>query len=58
VDFYEMQGRIYFEELTFYPGSGLEEFTPSEWDKRLGDMIKLPETECNEKNLEGDYYDK
>ena len=43
VDFYEVQGNIYFGEMTFYPGSGFEEFTPSEWDKTLGDWIRLPE---------------
>ncbi len=42
VDFYEINGHIYFGELTFYPGAGLEEFTPSKWDKILGDWIVLP----------------
>lgn len=41
VDFYEIQGKPYFGELTFYPGSGFEEFTPEEWDYKLGEMIKL-----------------
>jgi hypothetical protein len=43
VDFYEVKGRPYFGELTFYPGSGLEEFSPEKWDKKLGELIKLPE---------------
>lgn len=43
VDFYEVQGKIYFGEITFFPGSGLEEFTPSEWDEHLGKWIKLDE---------------
>ncbi len=42
VDFYEVNGKIFFGELTFYPGSGLEEFSPEIWDKKLGDMIDLP----------------
>lgn len=42
VDFYEVSGRIYFGELTFFPGSGFEEFTPECWDKILGDWIELP----------------
>ena len=42
VDFYEVNQKIYFGELTFYPGSGLEEFTPSEWDDILGSWIELP----------------
>ncbi|TDE04762.1 ATP-grasp fold amidoligase family protein [Flavobacterium sandaracinum] len=42
VDFYETNGKLYFGELTFFPGSGWEEFTPEEWDYKLGSMIKLP----------------
>lgn len=42
VDFYEIKERLYFGELTFYPGSGLEEFNPEEWDERLGRLIKIP----------------
>lgn len=43
VDFYEVDGKIYFGELTFYPGSGFEEFTPEEWDYKLGEWLTLPE---------------
>ena len=42
VDFYEIDNKIYFGEITFYPGSGMEEFKPSEWDRKLGDWIQLP----------------
>ena len=45
VDFYEVNGKIYFGELTFFPGSGMEEFTPEEWDYKLGLMLKLPKNE-------------
>lgn len=45
VDFYEVKEQVYFGELTFYPGSGFEEFTPSEWDKTLGEWINLGEAE-------------
>lgn len=41
IDWYEINGRLYFGEYTFYPGSGMEEFTPEEWDRKLGDMIDL-----------------
>ena len=41
VDLYEIEGRIYFGEITFYPGSGYEEFTPVEWDYKLGSWIDL-----------------
>ena len=43
VDFYEIEGRLYFGELTFFPGSGIEEFTPEVWDYTLGSWIELPE---------------
>ena len=42
VDFYEVRGKPYFGELTFFPGSGFEEFNPEQWDKTLGDWIELP----------------
>ena len=41
VDFYEVAGKIYFGELTFFPGSGMEEFTPESWDLKLGELIDL-----------------
>lgn len=42
VDFYEVDGKVYFGELTFYPGAGFEEFTPEEYDYLLGSWIQLP----------------
>lgn len=42
VDFYEIENKIYFGELTFYPASGFGKFVPDEWDKKLGDLIELP----------------
>lgn len=41
VDFYEVSGKIYFGELTFFPGSGWEEFRPREWDDKMGNWIKI-----------------
>lgn len=41
VDWYEINGKLYFGELTFYPGSGLEEFKPFSWDKKLGNLLSL-----------------
>jgi hypothetical protein len=43
VDFYEVNGKAYFGELTFAHWSGLMPFNPPEWDKTFGDWIKLPE---------------
>lgn len=42
MDWYEINGKIYFGEYTFYPGSGYEEFTPEEWDYKLGQYLHLP----------------
>ncbi len=41
IDFYDINGQVYFGEITFFPGSGLEEFTPSEWDYTIGSWIDL-----------------
>lgn len=41
VDFYQKGEQIYFGELTFYPGSGMEEFTPDEWDEKIGNWLEL-----------------
>lgn len=42
VDFYEVEEEIIFGEMTFYPKSGLPDFTPIEYDKVLGDLLILP----------------
>lgn len=42
VDFYDINGEIYFGELTFYHWSGMQPFKPEEWDYTLGSWIKLP----------------
>lgn len=44
VDLYNIDGRIYFGELTFFPTSGFGGFDPIEWDRKLGDMLVLPTT--------------
>lgn len=42
VDLYNIRGKIYFGEYTFFHNSGCVLFEPDEWDKRFGEMIKLP----------------
>lgn len=39
VDFYEVNNKIYFGELTFFDGSGFDKIEPKEWDKKIGDWI-------------------
>ena len=41
VDFYNINGDLYFGEMTFTNASGLEKIYPAEWDKKLGDLWKL-----------------
>lgn len=41
VDFYEVNDKIVFGEMTFYPKSGLPDFTPKEYDKILGDLLDI-----------------
>ena len=41
VDFYNVEEKIYFGELTFSPGNGMEAFTPLEWDYKFGNLIDL-----------------
>lgn len=43
VDLYNIDGKIYFSELTFYPGSGFSEFSPREWELNIGSWIKIPD---------------
>lgn len=41
VDLYNINGEIYFGELTFFHFSGVVPFEPAEWDKKIGDYLKL-----------------
>ena len=42
VDFYIIEHKVYFSELTFFPASGFEKFVPEQWDEILGSWLKLP----------------
>lgn len=42
VDLYNVNGKIYFGELTFFHHGGVTPFHPIEWDYTFGDWIKLP----------------
>lgn len=41
VDFYDINGKVYFGELTFYHWSGTTPFEPKEWDYTFGSWINL-----------------
>lgn len=45
VDFYYVNNKIYFGELTFFPQSGFGEFDPPEWNTKIGELLELPAKE-------------
>lgn len=42
VDLYNINGKIYFGELTFYPWSGYVQYDPDSFDFKLGEKFILP----------------
>lgn len=41
VDLYQVGGKVYFGELTFYPAGGAPDFVPSKYDEVVGQMWTL-----------------
>ena len=41
IDLYNILGKIYFGEITFFPASGIGRFKPDYWDEILGDLINI-----------------
>lgn len=41
VDLYQVCGKVYFGELTFFPAGGAPDFVPAEYDAIVGKMWKL-----------------
>lgn len=42
VDLYNVDGKIYFGEITFFPAAGMGKFNPEKWDSILGGYLCLP----------------
>ncbi len=42
VDLYNINGQIYFGEMTFFPASGSGRITPGIWDNKIGELLQLP----------------
>lgn len=42
VDFYEVDGKVYFGEMTFFHCSGMAPFHPQQWDDIFGQWVTLP----------------
>jgi hypothetical protein len=49
VDFYEVDGRPYFGETTFYPSAGLSRFDPAGFDEAFGSLIPESAFSCPDK---------
>lgn len=41
VDLYNVDGKVYFGELTFFPASGFGRFTPDKYNVLIGNKLKL-----------------
>ena len=42
IDFYNVNGKIYFGEITFFDSAGFGSFNPEKYDLVFGRMLKLP----------------
>ena len=42
VDFYDVDGKLYYGEITLYHGSGFDTFSPEEYDYIFGNRLVLP----------------
>lgn len=42
VDFYNINNKIIFGEITFFPDAGFAKFTPDEMDLEMGKLLELP----------------
>ena len=45
VDLYLVDGKIFFGELTLYSGNGMLNFSPKQYDKKIGELLKLESSE-------------
>ena len=43
VDWYYIDGKIIFGEMTFYTHAGFMNYNPPEWNKKMGEWLVLPE---------------
>lgn len=51
VDFYSVNGKSVFGEMTFYPGDGRHDFYPNEYNKTIGNLMVLPEIPKGQKYI-------
>lgn len=51
VDLYNIDGQVYFGEITFYHGGGCNDIRPEEWDLRLGSWINIDSPKVKKGNF-------
>lgn len=51
VDLYDINGRVLFGEMTFYPADGRFPFYPEKYNKFFGDKMKLPRIPEGQKEI-------
>lgn len=51
VDFYEVNGKVYFGEMTFSHWGGMVPFKPQEWDNIIGEWLILPQKNKRNKTI-------
>lgn len=51
VDFYSVNGRTFFGEMTFYPSDARKKFYPENYNKEIGGYMKLPKLGVNKKPI-------
>ena len=56
VDFYVINGQIYFGEMTFYHCGGMVSVNPPEWNLKMGMMINLPPKRTNKEKTKRQKY--
>jgi hypothetical protein len=45
VDFYHVNDRVFFGEMTFYPENGVDQFNPKQYDAVIGQYLSLPKAQ-------------
>jgi len=51
VDFYSVNGKTIFGEMTFYPSDARKKFYPEEYNLIIGDYFKLPKLNATNQNI-------
>lgn len=58
IDFYDVDGKVYFGEITQHHGGGFDQIRPLEWDYKWGEMVKLDQKKINSMRISALTVDK